>query len=564
MAATFLLIHIRGRNERSPGTSKFTAWLLLAASLLLARSALAQFDVEVRPEGVTIVSYYGDAAEVVVPAEIQGVSVRRIGRAAFERNWNLLGVDLPDGLEEIEENAFHECRGLRSVRIPASVKTIGSRAFAWCNLLNLTLPPGLKRIALATFQHNTGLRSVVVPDAVEAIDEFAFNQNDSLQSLIFVAGLKSIGASAFSDCPSLQSVEIPDTVREIGNFAFNRCKSMSRVTIGTGVRTIGMHAFGGCDNLSDIRINEGVESIGDGGFAYSMVLRRIELPASLRTIGEAIVGGCPLLREVVVRDGNPSFTSMGGVLYSKDTTRLLLVPLGVGGTFIVPTGVRSIASSALALPKVVDIQLPETLEDIGHGAFAGSGIRRMVVPGKVKDIAYGAFSGCTALTNIVLNDGLQRLGEGVFSSCTALRTIVFPASVETFGPRMFTWAGLEAVLFLGKAPAFSAPFSSDDKELIPVFRLPNSTGWQDSYYRNPIGIWNPTIRVRTAKVDRNSGSFEFEIVGNQRVPFAIQEMHVGVTPWATVEVGTLTDAPWRFAEPQNSKRTAKLFRIVFP
>lgn len=542
----------------------FTARFLLAASILLVGSALAQFDVEVRPEGVTIVSYYGDAAEVVVPAEIQGVAVRRIGRAAFERNWSLQGVDLPDGLEEIEENAFFECRNLRSVRIPASVKTIGARAFGWCNLLHLTLPPGLKRVALAAFQHNTGLRSVIVPESVDTIDELAFHQNDSLQSITFLPGLESIGASAFYDCPSLQTVEIPDTVQEIGVFSFNRCRGLTRVTIGTGVRTIGMHAFGGCDSLADIRINEGVESIGDGAFGYSMALRRIEFPASLLTIGEAVVGGCPLLREIVVRDGNTSFTSMGGVLYSKDTTRLLLVPLGMGGTFIVPTGVRSIASSALALPKVVDIQLPDTLEEIGHGAFAGSGIRRMLMPGRVKEISYGAFSGCTALTNIILNTGLRSLGEGVFSSCTALKSLVIPATVEAFGPRMFTWSGLEAVLFLGRPPSFSAPFSTDSKQVIPMFRLPNSPGWQAGYWGYPIRIWNPSIREESARIAEGTASFTFEVEGAPQVPFVVQEANTGLSAWTTVAVGKMSDAPWRFVEPQESKRPARLFRLAFP
>ena len=564
MALTAQLICRRAREQSGLRSIKSSALWIFVASTLIAHSALAQFDVDVSSDGVTILGYYGETADVIVPGTINGIAVRKIGRAAFEKNWNLRTVDLPDGLEEIQENAFFECRNLVTVRIPSSVNVIGARAFAWCNLTSLTLPPGLKRIALATYQHNTALLTVIVPGSVESIEDLAFHQNDNLKVVTFSPGLKIIGASAFFDCPSIQTIEIPDTVGKIGDFAFSRCRSLTQAKIGSGVQSIGMQAFSGCDLLSDVKLGEGLESIGDNAFGYSMALRRIELPASLRALGDGLVGGCPLLREIAVREGNLTFTSAGGALYSKDLSRLIKVPEGIGGTFVVSNGVRSIATAAVASPKLVDILLPDSVEEIGQAAFAGSGLRKMVVPHKVRTIGPGAFSGCTALTNIVLNQGVQSLGEGVFSSCAALRSLIVPNSVEIFGPRMFTWAGIDAVLFAGAPPAFSGPFSADSKQVVPIFRLPSALGWQGGYWGNPIRIWNASIRVRSAKIARESGTFTFEVDGDPLVPFAIQEMTIGEAVWKTSVVSKMADAPWRFVEPQQSTRPGKLFRVTFP
>ncbi len=41
-------------------------------------------------------------------------------------------TEVPEGIERIEDNAFCRCEKLRSVTLPASVKSIGSRAFADC------------------------------------------------------------------------------------------------------------------------------------------------------------------------------------------------------------------------------------------------------------------------------------------------------------------------------------------------------------------------------------------------------------------------------------------------
>ena len=54
----------------------------------------------------------------------------------------MLEADLPDGINYISEEAFQDCKALRSVKLPKGLKSIGDKAFRECdNLTSITIPP---------------------------------------------------------------------------------------------------------------------------------------------------------------------------------------------------------------------------------------------------------------------------------------------------------------------------------------------------------------------------------------------------------------------------------------
>lgn len=56
----------------------------------------------------------------------------------------------------------------------------------------------------------------------------------------------TIGYAAFEECESIKSVMIGDQVTSIGEFAFADCSNLKSVTIGAGVESIGNCAFQNC------------------------------------------------------------------------------------------------------------------------------------------------------------------------------------------------------------------------------------------------------------------------------------------------------------------------------
>lgn len=115
---------------------------------------------------------------------------------------------IPEGIQQIYNQAFDGCSSLTQIDIPDGVYRIHSNAFQDCSSLrSITLPEGLCEVSNSCFQNCSSLRSVTIQE-----------------------GPTSIGYFAFEGCRSLREVHIPSTVIRIDNCAFNQCTSLEHVT----------------------------------------------------------------------------------------------------------------------------------------------------------------------------------------------------------------------------------------------------------------------------------------------------------------------------------------------
>jgi hypothetical protein len=90
---------------------------------------------------------------------------------------------------------------------------------------------------------------------------------------------------------------------------------------------------------------------------------------------------------------------------------------------------HKVFTNCRALVKVV---LNNGLENIGENTFGQcSSLHHIIIPSSVTTIGDGAFTNCVSLATIVLNNGLQRIGVSAFNNCTSLRHIIIPPSVTT-------------------------------------------------------------------------------------------------------------------------------------
>ena len=139
----------------------------------------------------------------------------------------LWSVKLENGIEEIGDYAFYNCRNLESVNLPNSLLRIGSLAF-----------------------YNSAITTITIPATVRSMD--AAFWGSKLNKAVIANGATQVLPHAFSGCNELQQITLPPSITEICDGAFAQCRKLARIRIPKSVRKIGKDAFSGCISLVDI------------------------------------------------------------------------------------------------------------------------------------------------------------------------------------------------------------------------------------------------------------------------------------------------------------------------
>ena len=197
----------------------------------------------------------------------------------FQAPANSVNLVIPDGVTELDPDAFHDCANLESVVFPNTVNMIPANAFYVESIgLRIRCPK---------------LKSVVLP-VHAAIGSYAFYGLQSLESVTLNKDGKAaappredaaIGDEAFSLCRKLKEITIPEGVEAIGDSAFYSCR-LERVSLPASLKTIGRHAFLNCFSLKEITIPGGVTNIAYDAFfgtpCKESVRREMESRAAAR------------------------------------------------------------------------------------------------------------------------------------------------------------------------------------------------------------------------------------------------------------------------------------------
>lgn len=246
------------------------------------------------------------------------------------------------------------------------------------------------------------LTSFMLPDYIEGypvteIGDSAF-ENSEIEQIILPKTLVKIGEKAFQFSKQLIFVNMSNQVTEIGAWAFDDCKSLTYISLPDSLKTISPFAFWGA-GLTTVTIPSGVEYIGNGAFGY----------------------GSELLTDIVISEENPYYTTVDGILYTKDMQGLVCVPAGKTGSIYVPDGVMVIGDRAFAgCSSITDVTLPDSVIAIQERAFLDcSAMTDIVIPRSVIMIYDLAFQYCDSLTSITISSDCS-LGSMMYSNVEVL------------------------------------------------------------------------------------------------------------------------------------------------
>ena len=301
------------------------------------------------------------------------------------------------------------------------------------------------------------LRRIYLPENIERIGDAAFEGCENLREVSMPMSVKFIGSRAFKGCGSLTDIVSPKSLNTIEDGCFEDCGNLHSFALFDGLTKIGNTAFKNTAIMS-VRIPETVNSIGDEAFANTAI-ESINLPDGLQTVNARAFEGCKRLQFINVSPQNSRFCTVDNVLFNKQKTVLIRVPVVKSGLFKIPDGVTEIQPYAFSeCDKIVEVQFPKSLvrigeaafrncrtlskaeptasiQSIGKSAFAGTWLVIVDVSG-VKQLGEETFAGCEKLIEVKL-PMLEQLPASIFENCSSLPAIQLPKALKGIGKNAF-------------------------------------------------------------------------------------------------------------------------------
>ncbi|MBR4760762.1 MAG: leucine-rich repeat protein [Lachnospiraceae bacterium] len=131
---------------------------------------------------------------------------KSIASTAFSNCYAITSIELPKDLKKIEYGMFQYCNNLQDLEIPKGVRRICGSAFFSCAVTSLNLPAGLEEIDNSAFTCASGLTVLVIPDGVKKIGDNAFNDCYNLKTIYIPSSVDKIEENIFADCIRLENI----------------------------------------------------------------------------------------------------------------------------------------------------------------------------------------------------------------------------------------------------------------------------------------------------------------------------------------------------------------------
>lgn len=345
----------------------------------------------------------------------EGSHLKSIGVSAFSGTDSahpiFKEIQIPDSVETIGTNAFHNCQDLESITLPASLETIESSAFSSCRKLSeIRLPASLKAIQSYVFDGCSSLETVFYDGSlarwsqINTSNGFLGFSHPSLVMNDYTAQFIPVKDENDPDPPpktvtitkytgTESTVILPSTINswpvtKIGEDAFQDNTTITSVTIPANVTEIGSNAFADCTNLT---------SVTYGGDWSNLTIQ----------------SGNPAVEDAVN-------AQLFDFVFTPDNTAVIVRYKGTAANVTIPSHYKG---------------KPVTMID--HAAFHDSAVTSVTIPDSVTSIPDDAFAFCSQLTNISIPNSVTFIGFSAFNSCTSLKSITLPSSLSTIQSSAF-------------------------------------------------------------------------------------------------------------------------------
>lgn len=434
------------------------------------------------------------SGEIVIPSKYEfwegyapepiAYPVTTICFEAFKNCSEITDITIPSSIKLIWYDAFEGCTNLERVHI--------SDIAVWSGIEFGNGPSNPLSCAEELLLNGELVTELSFPETLTSIGDYAFYNYAKLTDVSFHDGITKIGKGAFENCVNITHVNTTNlsswcTIDFADEFSNPTCYAKNLYKDGQIVRVvnslenitkIGDYTFYNCKGLLNFVIPDGVTTIGEKAFCLCDNLIGVTIPSTVKSIYNEAFGACSGLNKLNITD----IAAWCEIKYYDDPVGYISDPLYFARDLylngklitklIIPEGVTDFGSAFRYCESITEVYIPEGVTDLG--SFQGCvGITTITIPSTVQSIAVGAFQDCTNLTKVnitdlaawcniefdyqfeessnpifytkslylndvlitdlVIPDGVTRIGDYAFFGCQTIKSVSIPESVTSIG-----------------------------------------------------------------------------------------------------------------------------------
>lgn len=325
--------------------------------------------------------------------------VTKIAKKAFAGIASLTQVELPQGLELLDEFAFSRT-SIKRFEAPASLRTIGRQAFFNCRQLEeVELNEGLEAVGDEAFCAS-GITRLQLPRTIrelgkKVVDRTALKCSGADASFTIEEGSEAIKLDQYGVLyaieeeglrvirgmdASLEHIELLPGTYRVGEGAFTKQMKLRSVVLPEGLLYIDDNAFFDCRGLEQVSVPSTLRSVGDNAFLDTSI-ESFKIPAGLEHIGRTalITLGAhhedwePELQLVEVDPANERFYKHCGMLVERrdDAHSQVLVYDGTEPVVFFPEDVDTVCPYAFrGTKKLRELHISDRVKAVGMRGLA--------------------------------------------------------------------------------------------------------------------------------------------------------------------------------------------------
>lgn len=425
-------------------------------------------------------NYAEDITSVVIGDGITAVSATR-----FDELPNLQNITLGKGITSINKEAFNFSYNLKAISLSEKNTSFSFENGALMDKAHTTV-----YLALGDENHTVTIPSTVTyinPKGLEhaELKQITVDENNpnytSVDGVLYSKDLKTLYRipAAYNN-----TLNLPSQLQELYGFDITdifrgKAKNLSQIVFGEGTAAsifisflrwnrheespvyldvTKNHAFSVVDGavydkgMTTLYVYQGTgqeyvmpDTIVDlyglsTVFPNTCNLTSITLGANFQSDSDQL--HTANLQSIQVSTQNAIYSSVDGMLYSKDQTACILCPESYGKNITIPEGVKEIRNEAFKNMTVETISLPSTLELVYSNAFSAlRGLKTIEIPVHAK-VCRESINDCTDLETIIWNSQEASLNiqpsnnflDTHFINCPNLTNLIIGPDANNISP----------------------------------------------------------------------------------------------------------------------------------